>query len=639
MFTSTPLKRNKEKKVDELLNYVFDNNKEELKNKLYEYLRNLYKKNNKNSQRIYRFIKQFKQLYEKNKKKFEKIFKKITIENFKDKKITKFGESEVDKTFFYKNLVNGNFDDPIFDNIREKFIRGTLKEKYKNGLSTDIKAALLYRDAYELDDNPYNIPVADYINIIKQYRKYQNNILKNKLCKQSGKWLKGLYLQRGGITTLVLIFLVIAFGFGYIMYTIMNLYTKKDNKDLKSNIDASDEEKEERLEVRQTIASLFATICFSTLNATADGVAKIDAATSTVLIGMILGNTIGFIFDQVIASEEALQFREEDKDENGLRQSMRYAFGSLVSSKFSRFFLTVIIDAFVSLIFFKVLYPKIYKLPGVTCLPDNFSRVLANFITTFLISVSTFMLYAQKLRSNWAYPPINLKTNEFKVSSELVLMFVTISAGLFAVTNTQLLPNESSFSVNNPRTKTIFVVIGMLLAVILNKSGYLESKEKIVRSEEFDVLEKVALNNDVNVWTATQIRNEMGLSKNEQIIENDWRKQTNKALFLTTNTVVQVNGKEGHIIQQHLVKMDSNNTYTVKYDIAIIKQVYKNNIDSIYTKEETADDYFRYGTILYITIALLTTAQTLSTSKKNIKFKLGFGIVFLLLVFLPVYFT
>ena len=75
-----------------------------------------------------------------------------------------------------------------------------------------------------------------------------------------------------------------------------------------------------------------------------------------------------------------------------------------------------------------------------------------------------------------------------------------------------------------------------------------------------------------NVLIATQIRDEMGLSKNEQIIENDWRKQTNKALFLTTNTVVQVNGKEGHIIQQHLVKMDSNNTYTVKYDIAIIKQ-------------------------------------------------------------------
>ena len=60
------------------------------------------------------------------------------------------------------------------------------------------------------------------------------------------------------------------------------------------------------------------------VNATLDKIGKIDPATSTVLIGMFLGNTFGFVLDTMLASDE------------GLREylwsppaGMRYALGSL----------------------------------------------------------------------------------------------------------------------------------------------------------------------------------------------------------------------------------------------------------------------------------------------------------------------
>ena len=61
------------------------------------------------------------------------------------------------------------------------------------------------------------------------------------------------------------------------------------------------------------------------VNATLDKIGKIDPATSTVLIGMFLGNTFGFVLDTMLASDE------------GLREylwsppaGMRYALGSLL---------------------------------------------------------------------------------------------------------------------------------------------------------------------------------------------------------------------------------------------------------------------------------------------------------------------
>lgn len=538
-----------------------------------------------------------------------KIF--LDLKNFvfdnEEKNIKENFETYLDKKERFKRYNQSK--DELFDawknnelsnkeNIR--LARGVLKTEFPRGIDSKIKTDLLYRDNYEFNDNPYEIPVTDYINIIKQYKQNKKKLLKHPCPKTRSR--KRKIIDSGILLTIMIVILL---GFAYLIWMVQDLYrNEKDgsqNKNLLANTDdVEDTVVEDRLEIRQTVASLFATATFSLMNAYADGVAGIDAATSTILIGMIMGNTIGFVFDQVIASEEALQFRYGDYDKNetatkrNFTLSMRFAFGGLYSSKFARFFLTVIIDAFVSLVFFKVLYPKIYKFPGVRCLKDNNARTLSNFLTTFLISISTFLLYAQKLRSNWAYPPIRLKSNDFKVSNETVLIFVTIAAALFSVTNTQMIPNESVFSVNNPRTKTIFTVIGLGLAVILAKQGFIDSKQEFERKEEFRVL-TVTLDNNVKL--------------NDHVTLDD--------------------GRDAVVLR----KIGVGN----EYKVGVVVQLYKDNSKNIYTKEKTTKYAWR-GFALYLLIALLTTGITiLGTSKLPRRSKITFWVIFFLVTMLPAY--
>ena len=56
------------------------------------------------------------------------------------------------------------------------------------------------------------------------------------------------------------------------------------------------------------MASCLQSFSFSlTVNALLDKFGRIDPATSTVLIGMFLGNTFGFMLDTMIASDEGLR--------------------------------------------------------------------------------------------------------------------------------------------------------------------------------------------------------------------------------------------------------------------------------------------------------------------------------------------
>ena len=56
------------------------------------------------------------------------------------------------------------------------------------------------------------------------------------------------------------------------------------------------------------MASIVQALTFSgTINTSLDKIGKIDPSTSTVLIGMLLGNTFGFLLDLMLASDEGLR--------------------------------------------------------------------------------------------------------------------------------------------------------------------------------------------------------------------------------------------------------------------------------------------------------------------------------------------
>ena len=63
-----------------------------------------------------------------------------------------------------------------------------------------------------------------------------------------------------------------------------------------------------RTKERGIVASILtAFTCSGTVNSSLDKFGRIDPATSTVLIGMFLGNTFGFMLDTMIASDEGLR--------------------------------------------------------------------------------------------------------------------------------------------------------------------------------------------------------------------------------------------------------------------------------------------------------------------------------------------
>ena len=90
------------------------------------------------------------------------------------------------------------------------------------------------------------------------------------------------------------------------------------------------------------MASLLNALTFSlSVNGSLDKFGWIDPSTSTVLIGMTLGGTWGFILDSIYGSDEG--FREYLWSPTA---GMAYAMGSIRSAKFVRYFITIIFDMF-----------------------------------------------------------------------------------------------------------------------------------------------------------------------------------------------------------------------------------------------------------------------------------------------------
>merc|ERR1712185_557157 len=111
-----------------------------------------------------------------------------------------------------------------------------------------------------------------------------------------------------------------------------------------------------RTKERGRVASIIQSLTFSALvNASLDKLGKIDPSTSTVMIGMFLGNTFGFILDTMLATE-----------------------------RFMRFFVTVIFDMFFTVILFKHFYSKLVQVAGFS---QNGREWMANFVVSAVLGV------------------------------------------------------------------------------------------------------------------------------------------------------------------------------------------------------------------------------------------------------------
>ena len=163
-----------------------------------------------------------------------------------------------------------------------------------------------------------------------------------------------LYSSMVGIVTMGIVFLL------YYMVGKTELWSLEEGTIQDSSDPEFSLKLNRRTKERGTVASILSALFFSlTVNASIDAIGRIDPSTSTVFIGMLLGNTFGFVLDNVIGSDEG--FREYKW--NSL-EGMKYGIGSLGTSRYARYLITIVFDMFFTVIFFKLLYSRIVRLAG-----------------------------------------------------------------------------------------------------------------------------------------------------------------------------------------------------------------------------------------------------------------------------------
>lgn len=263
----------------------------------------------------------------------------------------------------------------------------------------------------------------------------------------------------------VLAVLTVAF-FAYLatQMTSDGLWTIADTVQDLSDADWSTKMKVRNKE-RGTVASLLTSASFSlTVNALVDKFGLIDPSSSTVFIGMVLGGTWGFVLDNMLGTDEG--FREYLWSS---RDGMAYSMGLIASERYARFFVTLLVDMFFTVILFKLLFPKLVQLAGFTVKGREW---IANGFTSAVISVLTFKVYANMTRFEWAYPSgTEHAINQWISGQTMVLVTVTMNT-VYLIAETRSRVGEPG--INDPDVKFAITCFTYGVLWMLQSAGVID---------------------------------------------------------------------------------------------------------------------------------------------------------------------
>ena len=210
---------------------------------------------------------------------------------------------------------------------------------------------------------------------------------------------------------------------------------------------------------RGRVASLLNAMTFSlVINASLDKFGLIDPSTSTVLIGMTLGGTWGFVLDNIFGSDEG--FREYLWSP---QRGMWYAMGCLLTERFYRYIVTILFDMFFTVILFKHLYSKLVKVAGFSVKGREW---IANGFISAVISVLTFEVYANMTRFQWAYPSGTESVQEQWVSGPTMVLCAVIMNMVYLTSETRTRVGEPG--INSPNVKLCITGFTFVLLWLLS---------------------------------------------------------------------------------------------------------------------------------------------------------------------------
>ena len=236
---------------------------------------------------------------------------------------------------------------------------------------------------------------------------------------------------------------------------------------------------------RGLLASMISATIFGIFNSSLDANVKVDPATSTALIGSIIGNMLGFMSDQVIARNDGLEIFQNNK-----KNAMGYMFATLATGNFFRFMITVFIDMGISMILFNKLF--VYLIENVPPFNKGYNPIdnmfwntttkqwsrtapngwMANGLCSAGISMITIQAYANDFRLKYAYPSESTKNTSHWMNSTFPLIFAVISIILLYLSpesyNYEITPPNGLNLKNNRVVLILFVLFLCTIGVMLN---------------------------------------------------------------------------------------------------------------------------------------------------------------------------
>ena len=219
---------------------------------------------------------------------------------------------------------------------------------------------------------------------------------------------------------------------------------------------------------RGRVASLLNSMTFSLLvNASLDKFGLIDPSTSTVLVGMTLGGTWGFVLDNMLGTDEG--FREYLWSPIS---GMMYGMGCLYTQRFGRYVVTILFDMFFTVILFKQLYSRLVQAAGFTVAGREW--IANGFVSTF-IAILTFEVYANMTRFQWAYPSGTEDVINQWISGPTMVLCVVIMCMVYLTAETRTRVGEPG--INDPSVKMYVTAFTFVVLLVLSQSGYIDPSD------------------------------------------------------------------------------------------------------------------------------------------------------------------
>ena len=163
-------------------------------------------------------------------------------------------------------------------------------------------------------------------------------------------------------------------------------------------------------------------------------------------LSFLFMNVIGYQLDYSFATDNGLRRFAEGRVGEGFGA----AFSGLYDLSFIRFFLTVLLDMFISLPILEVLTTYSARFLPTLAGGGAYDRLLGHYLRPLMLSITlavTFLAYSNMTRFQWAYPSENPDDKE-RISDSSFFVALAVSIGVFAVFYMVLIDAGTNYSGN-----------------------------------------------------------------------------------------------------------------------------------------------------------------------------------------------